>query len=67
MAAAQFDQTQGVPDAMSIETETNTAQTPPHKDKAGEYAFGLLEGAERDAFEAQLQVDPTLAIEVARW
>ena len=52
---------------MSIETETNTAQTPPHKDKAGEYAFGLLEGAERDAFEAQLQVDPTLAIEVARW
>ncbi|WP_293448677.1 hypothetical protein [Planktotalea sp.] len=52
---------------MSIETETNTAQTPPRKDKAGEYALALLEGAERDAFEAQLQVDPTLAIEVARW
>jgi anti-sigma-K factor RskA len=52
---------------MTNDVETNTAQTSPDKDKAGEYALGLLEGAERDAFEAQLQSDPSLALEVARW
>ena len=50
-------------------TQESTIQTggPGGTDRAGEYALGLLEGAERIAFEAELAQDAALRQEVARW
>ncbi|MCW8306391.1 anti-sigma factor [Acidiphilium sp. PA] len=39
----------------------------PPPDRAGLYVLGLLRGQERREFEADLAVDPVLAMEVAAW
>lgn len=41
--------------------------TEPGQDRAGEYVLGLLRGAERRRFEAEMARDPSLAAEVAEW
>lgn len=64
MVAAQFNQTQGVPDAMTYEQDTDGQDA---SDLAGEYALGLLEGPERAAFETQLETSSELRENVARW
>ncbi|MGB7316418.1 MAG: anti-sigma factor [Planktotalea sp.] len=52
---------------MTDERETGATQTPENRDLAGEYALGLLAGAERSQFEATLNENAALREEVARW
>lgn len=65
MAQAQFDETQGVPDAM-------TQQDPPRSGgdsdpRAAEYVLGLLEGGDRRDFEMALNESADLRADVVRW
>lgn len=52
---------------MTDEMDHKGPDGPGGADLAGEYALGLLEGAERAEFEARLAADPELRGEVARW
>lgn len=52
---------------MSDKPEVGDGEASSGSDLAGEYALGLLGGAERAAFEARLNEDEALREEVARW
>lgn len=52
---------------MTNTSDNGAGEGPEQADLAGEYALGLLEGAERAAFEARLNEDALLRAEVVRW